>query len=186
MQGIPAVKAFKDGKVVAEFTGAIPPPQVEQFFDSLVPVGGRPARRRGSGDDEDALRRALASDPRHLGAATALARLLLARGDNDEAAAVLEPFPGDFTAAGLAARAQLQRERDDLDDAWSAWDEGDHEPALEALQEAFAMPARTNATRSARRWSASSPSSGPTASWPARTAAAWRRRCTSRADSRCS
>src|ERR1700744_2988888 len=37
VQGIPAVKAFKDGKVVAEFTGAIPPGQVEQFFDQLVP-----------------------------------------------------------------------------------------------------------------------------------------------------
>src|SRR5690242_6440277 len=37
IRGIPAVKAFRDGKMVAEFTGAIPPPAVEQFLDQLVP-----------------------------------------------------------------------------------------------------------------------------------------------------
>jgi putative thioredoxin len=37
VQGIPAVKAFRDGKVVDEFVGALPPPRIEAFFDSLVP-----------------------------------------------------------------------------------------------------------------------------------------------------
>src|SRR3954463_510886 len=37
VQGIPAVKAFRDGAVVAEFVGAVPPAKVEQFFDSLLP-----------------------------------------------------------------------------------------------------------------------------------------------------
>src|SRR3954471_14431134 len=37
IQGIPAVKAFKDGREVAQFVGAVPPPQVEKFFDGLVP-----------------------------------------------------------------------------------------------------------------------------------------------------
>ena len=37
VQGIPAVKAFRDGQVVDEFTGAIPPAQVEAFFDGLAP-----------------------------------------------------------------------------------------------------------------------------------------------------
>jgi putative thioredoxin len=137
VQGIPAVKAFKDGKVVSEFTGAIPPPQVEQFFDTLVPseadriVAESPA-------DEDALRRANEADPRHQGAATALARMLLQRGDNEEAERILEPFQSDFVAAGMAARAKLAQQRDDLDDAWRAWDDGDYEAALEKLQEAFA------------------------------------------------
>jgi putative thioredoxin len=137
VQGIPAVKAFRDGKVVSEFTGAIPPPQVEQFFDTLVPSEADRIVAT-SGDDEDALRRAVEADPRHLGAATSLARLLLRRGEAEETARILEPFGGDFIAAGLGARARLQQERPDLDDAWTAWDSGDHEAALEKLQEAFA------------------------------------------------
>ena len=37
VQGIPAVKAFRDGRIVDEFTGALPPAEVERFFDTLVP-----------------------------------------------------------------------------------------------------------------------------------------------------
>src|SRR5688572_10489914 len=37
IQGIPAVKAFRDGAVAREFVGAQPPAAVEAFFDSLVP-----------------------------------------------------------------------------------------------------------------------------------------------------
>jgi putative thioredoxin len=137
VQGIPAVKAFKGGEVVSEFTGAIPPPQVEQFFDTLVPSEADRIVAESSGD-EDALRRALSADPRHAGAAVALARLLIQRGAYEDAERILEPFPGDFLAAGLAARARLARERDDLNDAWASWDQGDFEAALEKLQEAFA------------------------------------------------
>jgi putative thioredoxin len=137
VQGIPAVKAFKDGKVVSEFTGAIPPPQVEQFFDALVPSEADRLASEGA-DDEESLRRALELDPRHAAAATALARLLISRGDNEEAAELLDRFPGDFVASGLAARARLAEKRDDLDDAWRAWDDGDYETALNALQDAFA------------------------------------------------
>src|SRR3954470_16480296 len=36
VRGIPAVKVFRDGKVVDEFTGALPPAEVEAFFDKFV------------------------------------------------------------------------------------------------------------------------------------------------------
>jgi thioredoxin-like negative regulator of GroEL len=51
---------------------------------------------------------------------------------------VLEPLTGDFGAEGLRARAELAAESDELDDAFAAWDAGDHATALERFQEAFA------------------------------------------------
>jgi putative thioredoxin len=139
VQGIPAVKAFKDGLIADEFTGAIPPTQVEAFFDKLVPSEAELAAEAAvESGDEDALREAVEKDPRHSAAATRLARLLLARGEADEAMKVLEPLVGDFAADGLRARAELSAESDELDDAFAAWDGGDYETALEQLQEAFA------------------------------------------------
>ena len=135
IRGIPAVKAIRDGNVVSEFTGAAPPAQVERFFDALVPSE---ADELATADDEVSLRRALELDPRQAEAAGKLARLLLARGESSEALAVLEPFPHDFLAAGLAARARLSQNGLGLNDAFAAWDRGDHAAALEGLQEAFA------------------------------------------------
>jgi putative thioredoxin len=140
IQSIPAVKAFKDGKVVAEFIGAQPPAAIEAFLNQVVPSE---ADRLAEAADEDSLRKALELDPRHARAAIGLARLLLSRGEQDEALEVVRPFPHDFIADGLAARAELAASpdgaaADQLQRAFAAWDDGNPEEALESLQGALA------------------------------------------------
>src|SRR5436309_5929113 len=103
VQGIPAVKAFRDGAVVDEFVGALPAAQVERFFDSIVPSEADALVAEG---DEQSLRRALELEPGRADAAAALGRILLARGEHEAALEVLANIPGDFVAEGLAARAR--------------------------------------------------------------------------------
>jgi putative thioredoxin len=130
IQGIPAVKAFKDGEVVDEFVGAQPPTVVERFFDALVPSE---ADRLVAGGDEASLRRALELQPGRADAAVALARLLHDRGENEEALGLVERVPG-FQAEALAARIRLERADDvDVDEALAALDAGEDDRALDLL-----------------------------------------------------
>jgi putative thioredoxin len=135
IQGIPAVKAFRDGKVVDEFVGARPPAAVEEFFDGLVPSE---AAELAEAEDEESLRRALALDPSNAQAARKLARILIDRGEDEEARELLDRFEGDFEAAGLAARLALEASGngdrgEGLAEAFAAWDRGDHEATLQTL-----------------------------------------------------
>src|SRR5437588_10255562 len=82
IQGIPAVKAFRDGQVVAEFVGAQPAPAVERCFGSLAPSEAESLVEQG---DEASLRRALELEPTRADAAVPLARILIARDDEEEA-----------------------------------------------------------------------------------------------------
>lgn len=134
VQGIPAVKAFRDGEVVSEFTGALPPAKVAEFFDSLVPSE---ADRLAAETDVDSLRKALQIDPSQSTAAVKLARILSASDaevDRAEAKALLEPLAGDFEASGLLAALEL-REAGESEEALKAWAEGDQERALKLLEE---------------------------------------------------
>jgi putative thioredoxin len=133
IQGIPSVKAFRDGRVAEEFTGALPPAEVERFFDALVPSEADELARGG---DEQDLRRALELDPSHSAARRELAKLLLQRGETGEATELLQGAHGDFVADGLLARAALDGD-EELAAAFEAWDEGDRAMALERLQDAL-------------------------------------------------
>jgi putative thioredoxin len=131
IQGIPAVKAFKDGRVVDEFVGALPPAQVERFFDGLVPSEADALVEAG---DEASLRRALELEPTRSDAAVALAQQLHARGEPEEAERLLQNVAGDFGGEGLAARIRLEdQDAVDLDEAFRALDAGEVDKALELL-----------------------------------------------------
>ncbi len=140
---IPAVKAFRDGKVVAEFVGALRPPQIERFLDELVPSA---ADKLAAADDEESLREALELDPHNTTAAVKLGRQLLGRGEPAKAFKLLDRFQGNFEAEGLAARARLEADLPEdhsdgarpLSRSFSAWDQGQLETALDGLQEAIA------------------------------------------------
>ena len=129
IRGIPAVKAFSDGRVADEFVGALGPEAVENFFNALVPSE---ADALAASAGEDDLRRALELEPGRADAAVRLARMLIARGNQDEALEVLATVNGSFQAEGLAARVRLQKENQ-LADAFAALDRGELEPALEQL-----------------------------------------------------
>jgi putative thioredoxin len=139
IQGIPAVKAFRDGDVVEEFVGVQPPAAIERFFDGLVPSE---ADRLVATGDEESLRRALELAPSRGDAALALARMLLQRGERDEAREILERVVGDYQAEGLAARLRLQQDppaaiADVLADAFAALDKGEVARGVDLLLEAL-------------------------------------------------
>jgi len=129
VQGIPAVKAFRDGKVVDEFTGAVPPAKVEAFFDSLLPSRADELMAAG---DELSLREAAELEPRRADVAVRLGRARLERGAEEEALEAVAGHEADFAAAGIAARVRLAKAGVG-GEAFAALDRGDREAALDAL-----------------------------------------------------
>jgi putative thioredoxin len=138
IQSIPAVKAFRDGRVADEFVGALPPQQVEQFLDRLLPSEADALVVQG---DEESLRRAVELEPTRGDAAVPLARLLLARGEVEDALAILVRVPGSFAADGLRASIELRRaletgtgpEIPGLPEALAAIEAGESARALDLL-----------------------------------------------------
>lgn len=131
VQGIPAVKVFRDSQVVDEFTGALPPAQVEKFFDKFVASRADDLLAAG---DELSLREAAELEPRRADVAVALAKARLSRSAEDEALDAVADHAGDFRAAGIAARIRLSRAGLGSD-AFAALDRGDRDVALESLIE---------------------------------------------------
>jgi putative thioredoxin len=124
VQGIPAVKAFYNGKVAGEFTGALPGPQVRKFVQSLVPsTADLYARQAYEWEMSQQLamavtnyRAALAEQPDHYPAMVGLGRTLLSQGQIDEALKILEGIPGGVperaAADAIMATAQFRQHAD--------------------------------------------------------------------------
>ncbi|CAN5552321.1 MAG: thioredoxin [Actinomycetota bacterium] len=169
IQGIPAVKAFRDGQVAAEFTGLQPEAVVGQFFEALAPsVADRLAAQADEAEPdqrEALLGQAVAEQADHPAAVVALATILAERDDSDEAARLLRRLPADPAARRLLAELHLREgAADDIDDlrrqaatggqprlrlgrALAA--NGDSEEALEVLITAVRDPDTREGARSA-------------------------------------
>jgi putative thioredoxin len=133
VQGIPNVKVFRDGEVVDEFTGALPPAKVEAFFDKLA---GSKADDLLAAGDELSLREASELEPERPDIAVALANARLARGAEDEAVEAVAGHEDDFGAAGIAARVRLAR-AGLATEALAALGRGERDAGLEGLIQAL-------------------------------------------------
>jgi len=119
VQGIPSVKAFRDGRVVSEFSGAQPAPIVEAWLAGLAPTALeelREAAKRALGEDrveeaEQLLRKLVDEKPNDTAALLELARLVAANGSRDEALALLDRIP---EAAPEGEEAQREKQLLDL------------------------------------------------------------------------
>ena len=98
IQGIPAVKLFKDGDLLSEFTGALPEPMVREFLTKFLPSAAdkeadEADRLEAEGKTAEAkalYQTILDSDPNHAKALLGLGRLAMNEGDTEAALQHLE------------------------------------------------------------------------------------------------
>jgi putative thioredoxin len=109
VRGVPAVKAFRNGQVIAEFNGYRTEMQIREFLKALAPATNDIAVGKGHSlltnedwaEAEAAFRTALTENQDHPGALLGLARSLLAQGRPIDALPILREFPvsKEFTSA---------------------------------------------------------------------------------------
>jgi putative thioredoxin len=129
IQGIPAVKLFKDGDLASEFTGALPEPMVREFLAKFLPTAAdkeadQAAELEAAGKPEEAKRAYQAiidANPNHAKALLGLGRLAMSQGDNEAALQYLEKISlvadERKEADRLIARLQLQSGAADSENA---------------------------------------------------------------------
>jgi putative thioredoxin len=101
VQGIPAVKAFLNGQVEAEFVGAQPEPVVRRFVQQLAPSEAEKAVQgaqsllatRHWAEAEEAFREVLDRDETNAAAALGLVKSLLMQGQGAEPLEIIQHFP---------------------------------------------------------------------------------------------
>jgi putative thioredoxin len=102
IRSIPAVIAFRDGRIASEFVGAQPEPAVRRFVEALLPTeadrlalqADELAAKGHANAAEERYRAALAQSAHHGRALLGLARVLAERGAVDEALPLLERVTG--------------------------------------------------------------------------------------------
>ena len=122
VQSIPAVYAVKDGAVVDGFMGSYPEHAVKEFVDALLPSEEEVAvAELLAAGDEGSLRIALSMEPANEDVIVALAELLIAEGNNDEALALLARIPESDRTRHVAALARVgDAPQDDYDEQLTA------------------------------------------------------------------
>lgn len=97
---LPSVKAVRDGQIVLEFEGLLPEPAVREFLDRVCPSEAQRQARQARdleaanpAEAEAIYRRVLQGERPPDAARVGLARLLLARGQDAEAAELLRHVP---------------------------------------------------------------------------------------------
>lgn len=101
VSNIPIVKAFVEGRVVAEFSGVLKEEGIRDFLRRLTPAPSDLLFDKGNNllvlaeysDAEEAYREFLSSQPNHPGALLGLTRALLLQGKSGEPMLILQNFP---------------------------------------------------------------------------------------------
>jgi putative thioredoxin len=131
VSSIPAVKAFRDGRVFREFVGLLPEQYLRSFLDEIMPTPADRLVAQARGleaanptEAERLYRAAIEAQRNHEAARVGLARVLVAQGKADEVEAVLEPIGAEGEvgeeAQRLKARAFFLRLVKDLGDERAA------------------------------------------------------------------
>ena len=120
IQGIPAVKLFRDGAVASEFTGALPEPMVREFLSRFLPsaadkqaLEAAELERQGKAAEAKALyEKILEAEPNHAKSLLGIGGLLMNEGQDEAALNHLEKIPlvaeERKEADRLIARLKLQ------------------------------------------------------------------------------
>lgn len=115
VRGIPSVKAFIDGEVVDEFSGALPESEVRAFLDRLIPspaeaLRGEAAVARSAGDLPGALQllaEASKLDPAYVGVRLDAVEIMLDLGETAEAERLIVSVADDADPRVAQLKARL-------------------------------------------------------------------------------